>query len=215
VQQADWELDMVISEVPEATARRGPYAKSAQTRLTILDAALEVFAQSGYRSGSLRNVAERVGMSEAGLLHHFPSKSALLAAVLEHRDDHSRELYDFYSVPGRQRIKNLISLAGYNATIPGVVELFTHLAAEATAADHPAHEYFVERYKVTVALLREALEDMAGRGELVPGVDPAAAAQRSIALWDGLQIQWLLDRHSLDMSVQLKASFDMLAVEPF
>ncbi len=74
---------------------RGEYAKSAATRTAILDAALEVFAESGYRAGSLREVAERVGMSEAGLLHHFRSKSALLMAVLDHRDELARALVDF------------------------------------------------------------------------------------------------------------------------
>jgi ubiquinone biosynthesis protein COQ9 len=65
-----------------AGKRRGPYAKTEEKRRVILDAALEVFAKSGYRSGSIRDIADRVGMSEAGLLHHFPNKSALLAAVL-------------------------------------------------------------------------------------------------------------------------------------
>ncbi|THG30197.1 TetR/AcrR family transcriptional regulator [Naasia lichenicola] len=198
----------------ESSGRRGPYAKTVQTRRTILDAALEVFAQSGYRSGSLRNVAERVGMSEAGLLHHFPSKSALLAAVLEHRDDHSTEMFNFFESTGRERLTNLVGLAAYNATIPGVVELFTNLAAESTAADHPAHEYFKDRYHRTTALVTDSLEDLQSRGELLPGVDPKSAAQRAIALWDGLQIQWLLDRDSLDMAEQLKAYFDSLMTEP-
>lgn len=205
---------MAISENRGAPHRRGPYAKSVQTRNVILDAALEVFAQSGYRAGSLRHVAERVNMSEAGLLHHFPSKSALLAAVLERRDENSMNTFEFSGVPGRQRIANLILLAGLNATIPGVVQLFTNLAAEATSPEHPAHGYFVERYRSTVSMVTASLEDMAGRGELVAGVVPGDAAQRAIALWDGLQIQWLLDRKAVDIAAQLKASFDLLLVEP-
>jgi len=205
---------MVIGEVPETAGRRGPYAKSAQTRLTILDAALEVFSQSGYRSGSLRNVAERVGMSEAGLLHHFPSKSALLAAVLEHRDDQSQQMFDFDMTDGRKTLEGLLALARYNSTIPGVVELFTILAAEATSADHPAHDFFANRYKLTVGMIANALRDLDRQGLVKPGVDPHSSAQRAIGMWDGLQIQWLLDRGSLDMSDQLKAYFDMLLVTP-
>ena len=85
---------MTVGETPVKRGRRGPYAKSKQTRRSILDSALQVFAESGYRSGSLRDVAEQVGMSEAGLLHHFTNKSALLSAVLEHRDDVTRERFD-------------------------------------------------------------------------------------------------------------------------
>ena len=72
--------------LPRVRKPRGEYAKTSAKRTAILDAALEVFAESGYRSGSLRDVAGKVGMSEAGLLHHFPNKSALLAAVLDRRD---------------------------------------------------------------------------------------------------------------------------------
>ena len=57
-----------------------------------MDAAVEVFATVGYNKGSLREVADRVGMSQAGLLHHFPSKEHLLEAVLTWRDDDARAL---------------------------------------------------------------------------------------------------------------------------
>ena len=52
---------------------RGEYAKSAQRRQQIVDAAVEVFSLAGYRKGSLRDVADKVGLCQAGLLHHFPS----------------------------------------------------------------------------------------------------------------------------------------------
>ena len=61
-----------FATAPETTApprprkRRGEYAKTGAKRTAILDAALEVFAESGYRSGSLRDVASRVGMSDLG-----------------------------------------------------------------------------------------------------------------------------------------------------
>lgn len=189
---------------------RGPYAKSEHTKRAILDAALEVFAQSGYRSGSLRDVAEKVGISEAGLLHHFPSKSALLAAVLERRDEQTQEQFDFSGPNGAHGLRSLIALAEYNASTPGVVELFCTLAAEATSPEHPAHEYFVDRYVMARTLARSSLEDLKSRGELQPGVDPGSAAATTMAIMDGLQIQWLLDRNSVDMAAELKTYLQSL-----
>lgn len=49
----------------------------------ILDAALSVFAERGYESGSLREIAERVGVSEPALYRHFASKEALFSAIIE------------------------------------------------------------------------------------------------------------------------------------
>ena len=69
--------------------RRGPYAKSAERRRQIVDAAFELFAAHGYRGASLQDVADRVGLSQTGLLHYFPSKRELLIAVLAKRGTNS------------------------------------------------------------------------------------------------------------------------------
>ena len=201
---------MVIDDGRVRRGPRGPYAKSEQTRKAILDAALKVFAESGYRSGSLRNVADRVGMSEAGLLHHFPSKSALLAAVLERRDEQTQEQFDFDPSHGVEVLRSLVKLADYNASTPGVVELFCTLSAEATSPEHPAHQWFTERYEFTRGMTLGAFRELDADGQLRPGVTPEAASRGAIALMDGLQIQWLLDRNSVDMAADLRAYFSAL-----
>ncbi|GAA4169545.1 TetR/AcrR family transcriptional regulator [Gryllotalpicola koreensis] len=201
---------------PEMMRRkpRGPYFKTEQKRREILDAALEVFAVAGYRSGSLRSVAQRVGMSEAGLLHHFHNKTALLAAALERRDDQTRKRFDFDGLRGRELVTALIELVEYNASVPGVVELFTVLSAEATHPEHPAHEYFRERYSNLRQTLIDTFAELQADGELRQGVDPAAAARGVIALMDGLQVQWLYRDDELDMAADLRRYFDSLLNTP-
>ena len=68
------------------------------------------------------------------------------------------------------------------------------LSAEATAPDHPAHEYFIGRYEYTRANIRAAFESLEAEGRLCAGVTPQRAAVATIAMMDGLQVQWLLDR---------------------
>ena len=48
----------------------------------IVDRAAALFARHGFAATSLQAVADAVGYSKAGLLHHFPSKEALHAATL-------------------------------------------------------------------------------------------------------------------------------------
>jgi|GEM_PF-1157088 len=48
----------------------------------ILDAALHVFAERGYASGSMREIAKRVGVSEPALYRHFTGKEALFLALI-------------------------------------------------------------------------------------------------------------------------------------
>ncbi|MEA9984040.1 MULTISPECIES: TetR/AcrR family transcriptional regulator [Subtercola] len=183
---------------------RGSYAKTSLRRREIVMAGLEVFATSGYRSGSLREIAERVGMSQAGLLHHFSNKSELLAAVLEARDDDARMRVPLDSA-GIELIRGLVELVRYNASIPGLVELHCVLSAEATDPEHPAHQYFIARYQWSIGISTEAFADMKERGQLVDGVDPASAARSLVALMDGLQVQWLLDRTSVVMVDEVHA----------
>lgn len=197
---------------------RGSYAKSETTRAAILEAALTVFAKGGYRSGSIREVAEAVGMSEAGLLHHFPNKPSLLAAVIDLRDTHSLEFVPLESDEPLETLRGLVALARYNASVPGVVELYCTLSAEATSPDHPAHEYFIGRYAYTITNISRAFERCRERGLLRAGVDPASAAKSTVALMDGLQVQWLLDRDSIDMGAELdrylRSLVDLDAAEP-
>ncbi|WP_346618550.1 helix-turn-helix domain-containing protein [Blastococcus montanus] len=48
----------------------------------ILDRAAALFARRGFGKTSVQDIADAVGLSKAGLLHHFPSKDALYEAVL-------------------------------------------------------------------------------------------------------------------------------------
>jgi len=48
-----------------------------------LRAALGVFARHGYHGASIRTIAEAAGLSVPGLYHHYKSKQAILAALVE------------------------------------------------------------------------------------------------------------------------------------
>ncbi|WP_210751737.1 TetR family transcriptional regulator [Nocardiopsis alborubida] len=68
-------------------ARRGSYAKGVAKRGEILDAALTVIGRDGYSRATVREIADAVGLSQNGLLHHFGSKERLFVEVLRHRDE--------------------------------------------------------------------------------------------------------------------------------
>jgi AcrR family transcriptional regulator len=55
-----------------------------QTRLRILAAARELYAEKGTRGTTTREVADRADVNEATLFRHFGTKSQLLIAMLEH-----------------------------------------------------------------------------------------------------------------------------------
>ncbi len=57
--------------------------RRTDTRQRAVAVALELFNDKGYEQTALREVAERLGITKAALYYHFPSKEALLAAVVD------------------------------------------------------------------------------------------------------------------------------------
>ncbi len=172
---------------------RGNQQMTEARRQSILVSAFNVFAKSGFRGGSLKQVAELEGISEAGILHHFKSKGQLLISVLEYRDRISEFDFPTDNSSGERFIAGWLNLITHNMANKGIVELFCILSAEATAEDHPAHAYFKERYKFVTELTGKYFELLHNEGKLREGIEPAAAASALIAVSDGLQVQWLLD----------------------
>jgi AcrR family transcriptional regulator len=197
---------------PRKRGPRGPYAKTAATRKAILEAALEVFGETGYHKGSLREIAARIGISEAGVLHHFPSKRALLLATLEHRDSVAlRDVLPADGADGAVWLAGMTDLVRFNMSQPGVVELYSTLSGEAANEHHPAHEYFARRYEWVVAAMRQHFEAAQNQGRLRPGVEPSRAARQIVALLDGLQIQWLYD-DAFDMTQPIVDYLDLVLI---
>jgi AcrR family transcriptional regulator len=56
-------------------------ATPPDTRTRILDAALEEFAARGYHATSIREIAERVGVTKTAVLYHFPGKAEIVGAL--------------------------------------------------------------------------------------------------------------------------------------
>lgn len=184
--------------------RRGEYAKSAARRQEIVSAALAVFASSGFRDGSLRDVAERAGLTHAGVRHHFPTKLHLLEAVLAWRDNDALQRARTSDHEGLDVIRAWLAEVQRSHGTPELVDLHVTLSAESTSPEHPLHSYFRDRYVHAVQLLQQAFEVAAGRGELRPGTDPEQAARLLVAATDGLQVQWLLAPKVVDMSATLR-----------
>ncbi|MEU9023171.1 TetR/AcrR family transcriptional regulator [Actinomadura sp. NPDC048394] len=194
-----------------STDRRRGYASGDARRERILHIATQEFAEHGYRGTSLARVAERAGLSQPGLLHHFRTKEQLLVAVLELRDQ--RDMERFFAdeaAGGLDLLTALVRVVEHNSRTPELVRLFVVLTSEAVTADHPAQDWARARYERLRAWVADALRRAAGTGEVRPGLDADATAARIIALMDGLQTQWLLDPDAIDMPALFRAHIDEL-----
>ncbi|WP_030908802.1 TetR/AcrR family transcriptional regulator [Streptosporangium amethystogenes] len=178
-------------------------------REEILLAALDVFAERGYTGASIASIAERVGLSQQGVLHYFPSKDRLLAEVLQLRDERNLDVLVLPGERGAITLDTVAALVEYNAQRRGIVQSFTVLSAESVIEDHPAREFFTERYGTSRAWMAEVIRAELG-DELPAGLTPEQAAPLMFAVMDGLQLQWLLAPDEIDMPGLFRAFLSLL-----
>lgn len=104
----------------------------------IVEHAAALFARHGFKDTSVQSVADAAGYSKTGLLHRFPSKEALWAAVVERCVGMCRQIADGVAGlpvgPERDRavLTGLVDLAlGH----PGVVALLLSVLSATDRAD--------------------------------------------------------------------------------
>ncbi|MEE1802186.1 MULTISPECIES: TetR/AcrR family transcriptional regulator [unclassified Streptomyces] len=170
---------------------RGPYRKSAERREQILQAAYEAVDEHGERA-SLQDIADRVGVTQPALTYYFPTRDALLLAVLERRDVLGKELAKD-SRAGTHTIDAVVATTRHTTEHPGLAKLYVTLSAAATDPASPAHRYFAERYRGLAAETTRDVEAQQRAGAVRDDEPAAHVARMLLAVLDGLQIQWMHD----------------------
>lgn len=187
---------------------RGSYAKGLAKREEILDAALESFVDKGYDRTSVREIARAVGLSQAGLLHHFPNKESLFLEVLRRRDEQSvtgNEERGVHSVHG------LIDAVERNSRQAGLVGLYVVMSAESAHTEGLAREFFRGRYAWVLDDIAADVARMQREGQLTERLTAVEVASLLVAAADGLQVQWLLDPAGVDMPGRMRALVEALS----
>jgi AcrR family transcriptional regulator len=184
------------------TARQQERSRTTRTRL--LQATVDCLVEYGWAGTTTTVVAARAGVSRGAQLHHFPTKSALVIAAVEHLAQHRTEELRSEAVAlpvGPHRLDRLVDMLAASFTGPlFVAELELWVAArtdpELRGVLAPtAARVAREMYRLTVELL--------GADERRAGV--SEAVQATLELLRGLGVADLLSddsarRHALLIS---------------
>jgi AcrR family transcriptional regulator len=182
-----------VKESDESVAK-GQARRGAARREAILEAALEVFAERGYRAGALGEIAARVDVTAAGILYHFGSKEELLLAVIAERDRRAAEaLAALPFTGGLDVLEHLGELAEAIEADRGLAMLHAVLQAESFDPEAPAHGYFLARFRLVWLWLEHMLSEAQREGLVQAEVDCSAKAREVAAFMDGAVTMWLLD----------------------
>ena len=176
-------------------------------RRELIDNAIRLIGRFGYRGFTVQALAVSSGLTNAGVLHHFGTKDGLLLAVLDEieRSERERMVYLVATTPdaGGDASRHLLAeMMQWAAARPVLSQFLAALQAESIDSAHPAHRWFAERDKETLALFTHL---MGHHGERA-----ASDARQLIALMQGLMLQWLRTGHAFDINVEWARSLDVI-----
>lgn len=160
----------------------------AQNRGAILDAAMEVFTETGYGAASIRDVIRRTGLASGTFYNYFPDKESVFHAVLEERTFELRRR--LREVRTHATTLDAVVHEGFVVYFSFIVEdraLFEMLRRNAgtvqTLFDTPA-------LQMGILELFEDLREVVARGDLSPAVDLdyLSAAMGGVAFELGIRL---------------------------
>jgi AcrR family transcriptional regulator len=130
------------------------------TRARIQSVALELFAEQGYDKTSLREIAERLGVTKAALYYHFKSKEDIVTSLVEDYFGAIDELVAWGKTLPKTPESRAEVLRRYYSIVAAAGTVFRMLQHNQASVNSLAHaknrsELFRERMDAVVALLTE------------------------------------------------------------
>lgn len=119
-----------------------------ERRRQIAEASVELVARYGSYGVTMQHVADAVGLTLPGLLHHVRNRDELLTMLVElqfDRDptDAPAGIWDDGDATLPAVLRRIVDR---NSARPELTALYLLLAVEARDPGHPAHTYYVERH---------------------------------------------------------------------
>ncbi|TCI60590.1 TetR/AcrR family transcriptional regulator [Exiguobacterium sp. SH0S2] len=172
--------------------------RSTITKQKLLDAATEIIMEHGVHQLTLEEVAKTAGVSKGGLLYHYPSKEALLTAIVERLQTEQNDLYESLQADGHGPVEAFVRLFDETKLYPErspihidaekMIAFLTLFAVDQAYADRWKHDldtFFAEFQQtsdpVETMIIRYALEGMMMSEHFNVGVPPTALKQDIIA----------------------------------
>lgn len=193
------------------SSRGGRYPKGVARRAELLRTTLSVLERLGDSNSSMRTIATEAGISLAGLLHYFPTRDALMLALLEMIDEENVRSYEAAQSSGTpvNPAELFIAAMERNMTTPVYALAYISIVGASTNPGHPAGAHLAQRYETFRDAVAVYIRSEQAAGRIEANVDPEFAASSILAAVDGIQVQWLHDR-TIDTAEHVRRTWQLL-----
>ena len=161
--------------------------QSASTRKAILVAAASCFAEKGYSACSMRDIAERSGVSKGAIYGHFSGKEQLFRTIITLQHDYGAEKAREFAAGSSylQGIINFMAECIKDSAFPIDHRLWAEALAVA-ARDREMKAAFLESEKIARHFFKSLIEKGIKAGEIDESTDVEGMSIVLFALGDGL-----------------------------
>jgi len=194
-----------------STNARPQQARAKRTRKAVIEAASRRFGAEGYRSATIAAIAADAGVTDAGLLYHFPTKEDLLFAVMSAADaELQTTVEERRMLGGLEYFRAMRDWGELMERDSSITALHTILSAEHLLDDSRVNAYFRARYDNALALTVGAFEDGQRRGEIRAEADAEGEARTLLAVMDGARLQYFFTDGRVSMAEMVRQYLDQM-----
>ena len=192
-------IDQTVKQPPRRQTRA---EQRAATRQAIIDATIECLVEDGYSALTTRRVAERVGIAQSTVMHHFETREALLVeAVIQvalRLADQALDRIDFAAMRTPEHREAVLDEAWCEFTSPqalAAAQLWAAVWSEPELA--PVLRELEERLtEIIMNIAATLFPEMADDRQLPALIDGAVSMIRGLVLaipvWghDAVTVRW-------------------------
>lgn len=180
---------------PSAKTASKTSAKSGDKRDRILDAAVKVFAKTGFHGTKVSAIAKAAGVADGTIYLYFRSKEELLVSLFEDRVERllrymKDELAKIDSVP--EKFRRIIELQlGLLQDERDLAEVVTIILRESTKL---INEFAAPKFMMYLDAIARVVAEGQARGDFRPDVAPHLVARATFGALDGIALTWTVGR---------------------
>lgn len=168
--------------------------RTPEKRQRILDAALKVFAERGFYTAKVSEVAREAGVADGTIYLYFENKDDLLISLFEDRMDFLiRRLTDDLEATGgtvAQRVRRLIHM--HLRIVAESPELAEFITVELRQSQKFVKEYTNPRFQEYLKVLRDLIEAGQADGTIRADLDPRTIVRAIFGALDELLLAMTL-----------------------
>lgn len=169
-----------------------------KTRQRIIDCALKLFAEKGYKNVTVDEIIEKANSSKGAFYNHFPSKDLLIYEIIKFKDamyvEWSKEMNALDSAAAKLKLfsHNLFSM---NSTTPDLSPMLLTMEIN----NPQISDLFLDKDRYIFKLLNPIFEEGKSSGEIKSRLSTDELTRYFLTITTGVLSQWCIHKCSFDI----------------